>query len=141
MQKAREDAEKRRAKSKEESVVLFAGPPRRHNIDSMPNKTQHNVLKSYAQSLGLYPAWWDLWVPALIPTSLIRRRVYRRLGELEADDFAIKRDGGVGKMELEEVRMACEERGIDTLGKEGTKLRGELERWIEQRTLLPEEQR
>lgn len=75
----------------------------------------------------------------MIPTSLVRRRVYRRLGELEVDDFAIERDGGVGKMGGEEVKLACEERGIDILGKEERKLRRDLEQWMEWRRTLTEE--
>ena len=49
------------------------------------------------------------------------------------DDFAIERDGGVGMMEVEEVRMACEERGINILGKEERNLRRDLEQWMERR--------
>lgn len=55
------------------------------------------------------------------------------LRELEVDDFAIERDGGVGSMKGEEVRMACEERGIDILGKEERNLRRDLEQWMERR--------
>lgn len=139
VQKAREEAEKRRAKSKKDSVIVFTGPLRRPDIESMPEERQRNALKSYAQSLGLYPAWWDRWTGTVIPTSLVRRRVYRRLGELEVDDFAIERDGGVGKMGGEEVKLACEERGIDILGKEERKLRRDLEQWMEWRRTLTEE--
>ena len=49
------------------------------------------------------------------------------------DDFAIERDGGMKMLEKEEVRMACEERGIDVLGKEERNLRADLKRWMEQR--------
>ena len=94
MQKAREEAEKRRANSKKASIVLLAGPLRQSDMESMPEEPQRNALKSYAQSLGLYPAFWDRWIPTVIPMSLIKRRVYQRLGELEVDDFAIQRDGG-----------------------------------------------
>ena len=139
MQKARQEAENRRAKSREESVEVFAGPSWLFKIESMPEATQHNVLKFYAQSLGLYPVWWDRWIPTVIPTSLVRRRVYTRLAELEVDDFAIERDGGVGKMDIGEVQMACEERGIDILGKEEGNLRRDLEQWMKRRNmLLPE---
>lgn len=76
----------------------------------------------------------------MIPTSLVRSRVYKRLGETEVDDFAIERDGGVGNMEIDEVRMACEERGIDVLGKKERTLRKNLEDWMQRRkTLLTEE--
>ena len=139
MQKARKDAEERRARIKQESTVFLAGPLRRIDIESMPEEWQRNAMKSYAQSLGLYPAWWDRWTPTVIPTSLVRRRVYRRLGDLEVDDLAIERDGGVGKMGGEEVKIACEERGIDILGKEERKLRRNLEQWMESRRTLTEE--
>lgn len=49
------------------------------------------------------------------------------------DDFAIGRDGGVGMMEEEEVRMACEERGMDIMGKLVEDLRGDLKQWMEGR--------
>ena len=57
VQKAREEAENRRAKAKNTSVVSFAGPSRESNIESMPEEAQRKFLKSYARSLGLYPAW------------------------------------------------------------------------------------
>ncbi|CAD6577021.1 MAG: hypothetical protein ASARMPRED_008098 [Alectoria sarmentosa] len=126
VQKAREEAEKRRANSKKASIVLLAGPLRRSDMESIPEELQRNALKSYAQLLGLYPAFWDRWIPTAIPMSLIKRRVYQRLGELEVDDFAIQRDGGVGKME-------GEERGIDILAKEEKNLRRDLEQWMERR--------
>ena len=108
MQKVRAENENRRVKIRDTSVDLVAGPSRQSNIASMPEEHQRKVLKAYAQSLGLYPAWWDR-IPKVIPTSLVMRRVYGRLEELEVDDLAIDRDGGVGRMEGEEVRMACEE--------------------------------
>ena len=109
VQKARKGAEDRRAKSQGASVVLLAGPLRRSDIESMPRGPRYKVLKSCAQTLGLYPAWWDRWTPSLIPTTLLRRRVYSKLAELDVDDFAIERDGGVATMDEEEVRIACEE--------------------------------
>ena len=139
VQKARQQAENRRAKSKEGKAVLANGPLRQSNIESMPEESQRSILKSYAQSLGVYPAWWDRWIPFLIPITLVRRRVYRILGELEVDDFAIERDGGVGRMNGEEVRMACEERRIDVLEKEERNLRRDLEQWMERRAEVKRE--
>lgn len=49
------------------------------------------------------------------------------------DDLAIERDGGVKMLEKEEVRMACEERAIDVLGKAEGNLRADLKQWMEQR--------
>ena len=110
VQKAQEEAENRRAKARMETSPFSSGPPPRPDLDSMPEPYQRGVLKFYAKSLDLYPDWWDRWVPTLMSTSLITKRVYRRLEELEVDDFAIARCGGVGKMEAEEIQMACQER-------------------------------
>ena len=69
------------------------------------------------------------------------RRLKSRLANIEVDNFAIARDGGVGKMVEEEVVRACEERGIDVLegdggdkdGRNESKLRAELEDLLEKR--------
>ena len=110
VQKAQEEAEKRRSKARMETSSFSAGHPGRPDLDSTPELNQHSILKFYAKSLDLYPDWWDRWVPILVSTSLVTKRVYRRLEELEVDDFAIARCGGVGKMEGEEIQMACQER-------------------------------
>ena len=57
VQKAREEAENRRAKSKDAGVVVFAGPSWQSDIEAMPEEAQRKVLKSYANFLGLYPVW------------------------------------------------------------------------------------
>lgn len=57
VQKVRQEAESRRAKSTDASTALFVGPSWQSNIESMPEEPQRKALKSYAQSLGLYPVW------------------------------------------------------------------------------------
>lgn len=57
VQKAREEAENRRAKSSDASPALFAGPSWQSDIESMPEEPQRKALKTCAQSLGLYPVW------------------------------------------------------------------------------------
>lgn len=104
VQRAREKAEKRRATVKEKGLASFAGL-QQSEIESMPTESQSHALNVIGQSLGLYPAWWDRWIPTVLPkTWLVKRRVFRRLDELELDDFAIVRDGGVSKMD-EAVRL------------------------------------
>lgn len=73
--------------------------------------------------------------PSLIPSGLVQRRVADRLKDLDVDDFAIGRDGGVRKMNGEEVVMACEDRGIGVLRREEGDLRQELDRWLRHRTV------
>ena len=83
-----------------------------------------------AQSLDLYPAWWDQYFATIVPTALVERRARRRVEDITVDDLAIRRDGGVGSMNAEEVVWACEERGIDVLERGEKDLRGELEKWM-----------
>lgn len=61
---------------------------------------------------------------------VIRRRAEKRIEELEADDFGIRRDGGVEGLEMEEVRIAAEERGLDILGRPDEEVRELVERWV-----------
>lgn len=102
-------------------------------IDAMQPDARDQMYGFMAQVYGLYPAWWDRYIPSLIPGGVIKRRVRRRIAEIEVDDFAIARDGGVGKMDGEEVVRACEERGIDVLGREAKDLREELRKHLESR--------
>ena len=69
----------------------------------------------------------------MIPRSLVKRRVYGRFRELEVDDFAIGRDGGVEMMEEEEEEMEDEEWGMDIMGKGVDELRGDLKQWMERK--------
>ena len=64
----------------------------------------------------------------------MQRRVEARLKDLDVDDFAIARDGGVRSMDEEEVLMACEDRGMTVLEKEDEILRQDLEGWVQDRT-------
>jgi GTP cyclohydrolase II len=80
------------------------------------------------RSLGLYPGLWDRF--GIIPVGLIRGRLERQVHYLELDDSAIERCGGVGLMEIEEVRISLEERGVDVLGKNNSVLRTQLQSWL-----------
>ena len=71
------------------------------------------------------------------PVELVRARARRQLEYLEQDDFLIGKNGGVEAMEMEEVRFALEERGLDVLGKNDAHLRGLLNRWLRERERGP----
>jgi hypothetical protein len=64
---------------------------------------------------------------------LVRGRIKRRLAYLEQDDALLARDGGVDTLRHEEVRIACEERGIDVLGQDVETLRELLRYWVDGR--------
>lgn len=105
----------------------------RHDVSRLTGSRQREAYKYVAQSLNLYSESLDKYVPSLIPPGLVRRRVDRRLNDLEVDDLGIARDGGVRSMNEEEVVLACEERGLEILGKEESDLRKNLSAWIEER--------
>lgn len=111
----------------------------RDEISSFTGSRQREAYRYIAQSLGLYSEFLDKYVSFLIPPGFVRRRVDRRLEDLKVDDFAIVRDGGVQGMNKEEVVTACEERGMDVLGKEEGELRKALSKWVEERSRVSKE--
>jgi hypothetical protein len=66
------------------------------------------------------------WAPGFVA----RRRVAAHLGYLADDDALLLRAGGVPALESEEVRLACEDRGIDVLDRSDEELRGLLRQWL-----------
>jgi len=92
-------------------------------------------------SLGLSSSLWDYLGGKLpgLPSFILRRRVQRRLEYLELDDGLIKKNGGVGEMEEEEVRMALVERGVDVLKKDEGQLKANLNAWLESEEMVSRE--
>jgi hypothetical protein len=64
------------------------------------------------------------------PVGLLRRAVGARMQYIALDDFLLVEAGGPGGLSSDEVMIACEERGIDVLGKSEEKLRAELQGWV-----------
>lgn len=86
-------------------------------------------------SLGLSSSTWDYLGGQLpgLPTEILRSKVQKRVRYLEMDDSLIYKYGGVKDMDVEEVRMALVERGVDVLGREEKALRGDLNAWLKSR--------
>lgn len=79
------------------------------------------------RSLGLGSALWDK-MGVDVPFAKARAaEVVRRIVQ---DDTLLRSGGGVGALVDDEVVLACEERGIDTLGKDVAELRERLEAWL-----------
>ncbi|KAI8963590.1 hypothetical protein F5Y11DRAFT_319201 [Daldinia sp. FL1419] len=77
--------------------------------------------------LGLTSSLWDkIGLDSPFAASLAQRAVAR----IAADDTMIREGGGVGALVDEEVVLACEDRGIDVLGKPIDELRSRLEEWL-----------
>lgn len=124
IQGAREKMEERRRQAiRSGNVEVLPTAP-----TGMSQEAEKAAALHIGQSLGLYPSWWDRTGFRIMP--IIRRRVQKRIEELKVDDFAIQRDGGVEGLEMEEVRIAAEERGLDILGRSDEELRELVGRWV-----------
>ncbi|KAF2399855.1 hypothetical protein EJ06DRAFT_522090 [Trichodelitschia bisporula] len=85
--------------------------------------------------LGLHSRLWDrlngaLKTPVLPPNTLLRWRLQRRLRYLEQDDALMLKDGGVNRLSSDELKMACEQRGIDVVGRDDKTLKKALDQWL-----------
>ena len=133
--KKRNEAEERRKACQRKGGFSYTARDviLRDEASALTDPNERDITMYVAQSLGLYPSILDRFLPAYVLSGLARRRVDKRLKDLEVDDFAIARDGGVKSMDKEEIVMACEDRGIDLSGREDSQLRQDLSEWIEQR--------
>jgi hypothetical protein len=86
-------------------------------------------------SLGLRSKMWD-WLGGQLSglqTSMLRKRVRKRVEYLEIDDGLIKDGGGAKMMNIEERKMACVERGINVIGHSDAQVKANLEAWLKSR--------
>ncbi|KAL1875949.1 hypothetical protein VTK73DRAFT_9660 [Phialemonium thermophilum] len=91
-----------------------------------PQPAAHYV----ARALGAVSPLWDSLAGGWVPAPLARARADRWLSFLTEDSALLLRAGGAAALEADEVRLACAERGIETLGKEDDELRTLLARWL-----------
>jgi len=122
-------AERRRRETKKVVGVNVDGPVGWSEIQALPLGKRQDMIRYLGKALEVYPRLWDR-VLGDVPVALIGGRVEKRIKAIEVDDVALERDGGAGGLVEEEVRIACVERGLDTLGLEEGKVRGELFRWL-----------
>ncbi|KAF9731280.1 hypothetical protein PMIN03_006993 [Paraphaeosphaeria minitans] len=94
------------------------------------DKADLYTLLSLDVRFGVQPRVWD-WLFLTPPKALLRWGLKRRIGYLQKDDEAIRRDGGFQALEAREVERACVERGIRVLGRKEAELRKELAGWFE----------
>ena len=133
VQSIREKAEKRRGQSFRDGTLELNEELKSAKWDIKVLKSAHVV--HIGRSLGLYPALFDRL--GGFPPALLRRRIEKWKEYVDLDDAAIERNGGVEQMEMEEVRIALQERGLDVLGRNDTQLRGALNDWLEAKKRAP----
>jgi hypothetical protein len=137
-------------KEEEEKSVAAAAAAvvghRREGQTAMALDTEENILASLAKlradqlfhlscTLSLHSRMWDR-VQTAPPSRVLRKRIAKRLTYLAADDWLLSRHGNGDAAEVldaAELQIACEQRGLDVLGKQEEVLRSTLHEWLERR--------
>lgn len=135
VEKTRKKLEARRRESFRGQIDGFVPDPSRVEITDEASKwIDVRQARHIGRSLGLHTGLWDrlskLGIPKTPPSGIIMFKTRRHVEYLKQDDKLIMRDGGVKGLTPEEVRMSCEERGIDVLGRPDKLLKDQLENWL-----------
>jgi hypothetical protein len=86
-------------------------------------------LHHLSSTLSLHSRMWDR--VQLYPLRfLVQRRLAQHLRYLALDDNLLLRDSRESSLSLPELERACEERGMDILGRPEAVLRGNLSWWL-----------
>jgi hypothetical protein len=101
----------------------------RANVQDVLKSLGSEQLMHLSCVLNLHSGFWDR-LQTMPPAGLLRRAVCARMQYIAEDDFLLVEAGGPSALSSEEVMIACEERGIDVLGKPEQKLRAELQAWM-----------
>ncbi|EOD45426.1 putative letm1-like protein [Neofusicoccum parvum UCRNP2] len=99
-----------------------------------PKKSMHLYLHYASTNFNVRSSLWDrtgayVIMPA-IPWMIKLRRYLRYL---TLDDALLVRDGGVDALRMDEVRIACSDRGINTLGRTDEALKRDLASWLQKK--------
>ena len=105
--------------------VAFINEYRREMLANL----RSDQLLHLSSTLGLHSTLWDrIQLPP--PSSILRNKVNRRLHYLSQDDYLILHNGGAARLSPPELAIACEERGLNILGKRDEESREELAWWL-----------
>ncbi|KAL9126405.1 MAG: hypothetical protein Q9217_004533 [Psora testacea] len=110
------------------------GPLSEQEVENVNVSDAESVrrLRRMARWMDAYPRMWDRLFGNMLPISVVRGRLRRKVWECRVDDFAINRDGGVAPLSSEELKIACDMRALEVLGKTDEDMRRELSRWLEE---------
>lgn len=100
----------------------------RHYPDGALSLTKHHARAHVLRSLNISVKLWD-HLGVTSPTGWFLRGKLR-MAFLEGDDKNLVEDGGLVDLQVEELRIACAERGIDVLGKSEDEMRSKLGDWL-----------
>ena len=122
-------AESKDAKDNNKTVVELQG---RSNARTMVMAMNEKQLWHVSSSLGLHRKIWDR-LAITPPRFLLRKAIEKRMQYLELDDGLLQRyrNNGVPALSEEEVAIACEERGINVIGRKVKDMRQDLSAWLD----------
>lgn len=106
------------------------GITERASVQEMLKSLGPQQLMHLSSVLNQHSGIWDR-LQVSPPAGLLRHSVGARMQYIALDDFLLVEAGGPTALSSEEVTIACEERGIDVLGKPEEKLRAELQIWVQ----------
>lgn len=131
--------ERRRTSFRNLTCPLPAG----NKSDTSLQNLNRMQLIHISWSLGLSSSVWDYLGGKLpgLPTIILRKRWLKRRSYLDMDDELLRQGGSAAleEISLEELRIACVERGVDVLGRPEKDLRKDLEAWLKSRQKVPME--
>lgn len=137
IEKSRRALEEMRRKSFRGEVDGYVPTPTRRGKHGEGVKDleecEKGQLMHISRSLGLHSSLWDYTKGFMPGSGILKYRVRKHLEYLAQDDALLIRDGGVQKLNKEEIMLACEQRGIDILGRKEDYLKDVLERWLKGR--------
>ncbi len=115
-------------------ATTTSGNARQRDMEERPgiDHLHPEQIRHISRSLNLHSRYWPE-LPLLPPNALLRVRIRKRVEYLRLDDALLARDGGVAQLEMDEVRMALVERGLDVLARSDEQLRAALEHWLRAR--------
>lgn len=107
----------------------------------MAQSLSRQQVEHVSASLGLHGKTWDRLgltgdtMFAQVAHPVLQFRVIKHLQYLNIDDQLIMQNGphAVQMISRQELKIACEERGIDVLGRKEETLRTELGKWMDNR--------
>lgn len=109
----------------------------RRNAVALLGRLRPDQLQHLSATLNVHNRAWD-WFNIPPPSGLLRRALARRFEYIAGDDVLFLLHGGPSgargvpsQLSTEELRLACEERGIDVNGRKEELLQKDLTAWLQ----------
>ncbi|EMD00316.1 hypothetical protein BAUCODRAFT_57834, partial [Baudoinia panamericana UAMH 10762] len=98
-------------------------------VRSLLGRLRSDQLLHLSSTFDLHFRLWD-WLQLPPSRFLMQRSLSKRLQYIAVDDRLLAQAGGAAKLTGPELERACEERGLDVLGRKDAVLRDNLTWWL-----------